>query len=506
MFVFTPRSCQLASAVALAILTLSGKSWADSTWQGGSGDWFDPNNWSPQIPTSTDNAFITNGGSAQITAGDAVDASLQLGVAAGQSGSLTLNPVTSGTLTTSGTEYVGYGGTGAVSQTGGSNSLTTNQGLLILGYNSGSTGNYALSGGALTSVNIPPEVSTTPIAAEYVGYSGVGNFAQTGGTNACTGFYGILIVGFNSGSVGTYNLSAGALTTNYPVTGGGGSPQGSEYVGYSGTGTFVQSGGSNTCNPTTYPILLGRLNLGVTQGSSGSYFLSGGVLTAQEEIIGLNGAGNFVQSGGTNNSGPLVLAAYAPTSLTTTGSYTLTGGTLIASSTTLGAANFFGTGAGMLTIEGGAATATNVGNDGIISLTSAPGSNTFGNLTVNAPDGHQYTDHGTLNIGIGGPPSSGEFGTLTVNGSILNLFDLSLSFVNGYVPMPGQTYDFISGGNLFPAGQTGPIATFFSVSSPYPVQLNYSPAGVSFTVLPEPSSLGLLAIGMGLLARRRSRR
>ena len=44
-----------------------------------------------------------------------------------------------------------------------------------------------------------------------------------------------LSLGYDSGSSGTYDLSGtGQLSADY------------EYIGYSGTGTFTQSGGTNT--------------------------------------------------------------------------------------------------------------------------------------------------------------------------------------------------------------------------------------------------------------------
>ena len=75
---------------------------------------------------------------------------------------------------------------------------------------------------------------------EYVGSSGTGTFSQSGGTNTIietepTGMY----VGYNAGGSGAYNLSgSGLLTTSM------------QYVGYSTTGNFNQTGGTNTINST----------------------------------------------------------------------------------------------------------------------------------------------------------------------------------------------------------------------------------------------------------------
>ena len=68
-----------------------------------------------------------------------------------------------------------------------------------------------------------------------------------------------------------------------------------EYVGYSGTGTFTQSGGTNN----TFGGAV-ALSLGVKSGSSGTYSLGDGSLYAEFDYVGLSGSGNITQFGGTN--------------------------------------------------------------------------------------------------------------------------------------------------------------------------------------------------------------
>ena len=101
--------------------------------------------------------------------------------------------------------------------------------------------------------------------AEYVGNSGSGTFLQSGGTNRVNGN---LYLGYNSTSNGIYQLSgAGSLTA------------GSEYVGYSGAGTFTQSAGTNTIS--------GQLYLGYNAAAGGTYQLSGaGGLSTANEYVG----------------------------------------------------------------------------------------------------------------------------------------------------------------------------------------------------------------------------
>ena len=73
---------------------------------------------------------------------------------------------------------------------------------------------------------------------------------QSGGTNSVAGY---LYLGYNAGSSGTYNLSgSGLLSAGY-----------SEYIGYSGSGSFTQSGGTNsastTCTSDTTPAAAERI-------------------------------------------------------------------------------------------------------------------------------------------------------------------------------------------------------------------------------------------------------
>ena len=206
--------------------------------------------------------FYQSGGTHAISGG-----SLCLGYNTGSSGSYTL---TSSGYVSSPNECVGYSGVGTFIQTGGVNTisgtnlyvgyngsgtyglsgtgvLTTN--MLYLGYASGS-GSIGMAGGSLAVSN-----------SVYVGYSGSGTFTQSDGTVTFGGnSNGGLCLGFNSGSSGTCNLSGGQLI--------GGPYSNFEYVGYSGTGSFTQTGGNNTTN-------LGYLYLGFNSGSSGTYSLAG---------------------------------------------------------------------------------------------------------------------------------------------------------------------------------------------------------------------------------------
>ena len=217
-------------------------------------------------------------------------------------------------------QYVGFSGTGSLSQSGGSNALPYYGGL-YLGYNSGAGGSYILSGSGLLSASY--------FAYEFVGYSGTGTFTQSSGTNSL-GANAVLYLGNNAGGSGTYSLSNnGLLSANNSL----------ENIGFHGTGTFLQAGGTNslTANSSLY---LGGM------GVSGTYTLSGGLLSANsscEYVL----AGAFVQSGGTN-----VMAGSSGNAIVVDGAtYNLTGGLVSVSSAT---DEYVGdAGAGIFTQSGG---------------------------------------------------------------------------------------------------------------------------------------------------------
>src|SRR5208337_3517416 len=180
------------------------------------------------------------------TTTNTVSTNLYLGYNATDSGTYNLS---TGSLAVTGNEYVGYSGTGVFSQSGGSNAVTHD---LVVGYAGPGTGTYDLSAGTLGPAN------------EYIGgYTGsgghgAGTFTQSDTTTNTVS--NNLFLGYNATDSGTYNLSAGSLAVT-----------GNEYVGYSGTGTFSQGGGTNT---------VAIMDVATNSGSTGTYNLNGGTLTA----------------------------------------------------------------------------------------------------------------------------------------------------------------------------------------------------------------------------------
>jgi autotransporter-associated beta strand protein len=349
-------------------------------WSVSNGDWSTAIYWGGTEPASSDNAYIQNGGTANITQTGEVCDYLYLGASgAGNSGTIVMS---GGNLYSGDDQYVGYSGMGAFTQTGGTNSTLG----LFLGYNSGSAGAYNLSGTAQLSATYesigsldgagtlsqtggtnsisavifigqnPNSIGTYNLSGtgqassinEYIGEYGMGTFTQTGGANSTKAFF----LGDYSGSNGTYNLSeSGQLSAT------------TEYIGYSGAGTFKQTGGSNSITSDLY--------IGYNSNSNNTYNLSGtGQLSANYESVGFSGAGSLTQTGGTNT---ITYDLYLGCNSGYTGIYSLGGtGQLYAVDEYIG---LYGT--GTFTHTGGANTAlalflgSNSGSTGAYSLSGA---------------------------------------------------------------------------------------------------------------------------------------
>ena len=294
---------------------------------------------------------------------------IELGGMSGGSGTYTLN---AGSLSTY-DEYIGGfaggGGDGTFIQNGGTNTVSD---YLIMSWDSTSTSSYDLKDGSLS-------VATN----ECIGYGGKGTFTQSGGTHTIGQDLYLGVLYFSStASSGIYNLSGGSLSVT-----------GAEYVGYQGTGSFTQSGGTHTISQGLY--------LGVDSGSSGTYNLSGGSLSVTGgEYIGYAGTGDFIQSGGSHTvSGGIWLGPGS------SGTYTLSGGSLTADQ-----------------ING------NLQNGGTLTPMTS-GTIITGNYT--------QTASGTLEVQIA---SASSYSQLAVTGSASLNGALKMVLLNGFIPSYGQRF------------------------------------------------------------------
>src|SRR5687767_4488955 len=85
----------------------------------------------------------------------------------------------------------------------------------------------------------------------------------------------------------TFSMTANTFGTNYQNI------DKQEVIGLHGRATFLQSGGINVGHPT-----FNQIHMGEGIGSSGTYNLSGGTMSAAGLIMGYSGAGTFIQSAG----------------------------------------------------------------------------------------------------------------------------------------------------------------------------------------------------------------
>jgi hypothetical protein len=239
-------------------------------------------------------------------------------------------------LTVNGNIEVGSAGAGQFYQYGGS-VLTVATGsypqpMLRLGLTATGQGTYQLHNGSVD------------VGALSVGFEGVGDFWQSGGSilagyaevgviansygsmvqsggdftidgAAKPGWAGGLTVGRDALSVGVYEMNEdfgpALLTTGFLD------------IGSSGQGTFTQRAG--TINVTNVP---GNFYLGRAASGSGTYNLEGGSLgVAASAYVGASGAGFFNQTGGSLTVDRVLFLGYAPTG---NGIYTLDDGTITA--------------------------------------------------------------------------------------------------------------------------------------------------------------------------------
>ena len=163
----------LFASLGMAGLLTSSSAHADATWGCTAGNWESTNCWNTStIPGSNDNVYVNPVSGA--------DTTLYFSNTAGTQSvnnilidSTTVNNALftqSGGTLSSGYEFIGIGGTGTFTQSGGTNTVSN---TLDLGFYSGSSGAYNLSStGSLSAGN-----------SEDIGYYGTGTFTQSGGTN-----------------------------------------------------------------------------------------------------------------------------------------------------------------------------------------------------------------------------------------------------------------------------------------------------------------------------------
>ena len=433
----------------------------------------------------------------------------------GATGSLT---ITAGTVNANTWMIIGEteggvgGSTGTVVQDGGSvnASATDGNGRFWVGSQEGavgpaSNGSYTINDGNFTARNA------------IIGKNYTGTFNQNGGNVTLNNTVNDATehrLGEAAGSTGNYNLTNGTLTLNHNFQ-----------IGASGTGNFIQMGGTVNAN-AGYPVV-GRFvgGTGILSISAGSFnqFDAGTQLLIGEEG---NGRLNVSSSAAVNVAGSMTLASAA----TGVGLVDQSGGSVsIANNLDLQGAGVSGTyllSDGVLAVNGmiDATNGTFVFTGGEVTRSNAGVIDYNGNLTTGDSDATFGLDtdktfdvSNILNItnGItldlsgrvipaysGGGIDVGSF-LLGQDGSIVGTFGPSTTIIEGLQNDAGAVFIPEAQGE---AGAFDPSSeSVFWVEeddTTHQVTLQYSVV----SVIPEPSVFGLLAASSAALALWRRRR
>jgi hypothetical protein len=294
----------------------------------------------------------------------------------------TLNVLHNDAFTSTFALGVNDGSVGTFNQDGGDVFANHN---ITLGQNGGSEGIYNLNTGTL---NVNGFITLS--------FEGIGTINQRAGTTNT-----VASDIYMGGTNGTYNLYGGDLL----VQGGQGL-----IVGTFSTGTFNQTGGTNT---STY------LSLGGAAGSNGTYNLSNGSLQVTHDAIighgesdnnfGTGSVGTFQQTGGTNQVGGDLILGQTGVFLAGDGTYNLKGGSLaVTGSVVLGASGDPVSGTGTFnqdnsqgdsthTVGGNLVLGKQAGSTGVYTLTDQLNSNAAPSLTVSGDTIIGQAGAGTFN-------------------------------------------------------------------------------------------------------------
>ncbi|MCX6972131.1 MAG: autotransporter-associated beta strand repeat-containing protein [Verrucomicrobia bacterium] len=358
-------------ATALGLMSLPALQ-AQIEWIGGTGGFSDGANWSGgQVPYGS-NFSVANGGTAQVTTTEGTTEIASIS----SSSTVELLSDASARLSVGADLKVGAVGRGTL--------ILGNQGILYtwqyyastansyFGLTPGSEGVLISTGGNYTTVTL------------YNGMQGSGNMTLSAGSilNTETAYFG-----FEPLSFGAMSLANSSWTI-----------ASSGIFGY-GDLTVAQ-GGSGRLVASSSQILLKNLTLSATSGVNATVALTGGNLTASEDIfVGMNGTASF-----SANASAIVQARqlFVGRNAGASGTATISGGNLTLSQDLhVGAL-----GNGTLTLENGGSVSSDIANIGFGSNAAGEINVLGGNWTNTRAIFVGVSGNGTLRIGAGGRISS----------------------------------------------------------------------------------------------------
>jgi T5SS/PEP-CTERM-associated repeat protein len=275
-----------------------------------------------------------------------------------------------------------------------------------------------------------------------------------------------LVVGFGAGSVGTYTLSGTGAVTASQ----------SEFIGSLGSGTFTQSAGTNTLLPSA----VGYLNMGTSAGATGTYNLSGGSLVANKnEVVGDAGSGIFNQTGGTNTIQGAGFDLQLGNQATGNGTYTISNNAILNAGNNVSVGV---SGTGTLNIQG----------TSLVNVTNA--------VNIN-PSSFVYINGGALRLNSTNAPGRIFFnsGKLQLGGDRTIGTDAIISAQFGSSPVIPSGKELAVEGNAFitaPLSINGGKLSFTNVNHPFYLGTSGNPMTLSVTNGGSLSQSGLVNVSV----------
>ena len=279
---FLPVFCVLMGVIAVLLPWNPPQAFSASCyWRVGTGDWSTASNWNSAVPSSSDDAYIQNGGAANITQAGQQAANLYLG---GSGGSGTID-MTNGGLSVS-YEDIGDSGTGTFNQSKGTHNVTY---LTI-----NSQGSYTYSGGTLNINGGLTNLGTLDLASSTVTL------------NASS-----IILDFSSGTLSnTQNASLNVDSHSMVII-----PNGKtstfihSFAHYANAGILHEAG--TTLNIDTSQSIYGIGNIanhvncnGTLSAPNGMIFnLNGGLNAGPNSVVNISGGTLYVNDSGSGMSG-----------------------------------------------------------------------------------------------------------------------------------------------------------------------------------------------------------